>query len=78
MLLPWFKVAYYGATDLAEITKRFPKEKYPDLDVSQYKMTAKQLDIMRKAFSKGTLRYVISTFVFRQGRFCPAAQGCAA
>lgn len=67
MLLPWFKVAYYGATDITELRRRFPKEKYPNLDLTQYKMNQKQLDIMRNAFAKGTLRYVISTTVFRQG-----------
>ena len=35
--------------------------------MKQYKMTQKQLDIMRGAFSKGTLRYIIATTVFRQG-----------
>ena len=30
-------------------------------------MTQKQLEIMRAAFAKGTLRFVISTLVFRQG-----------
>lgn len=67
MLLPWFKVAYYGATEISDLRKRFPKEKYPNLDLNQYKMNQKQLDIMRNAFAKGTLRYVISTTVFRQG-----------
>ena len=67
MLLPWFKVAYYGATDMADMRLRFPKEKYPNLDLSQYKLTPKQLDITRNAFAKGTLRYVISTTVFKQG-----------
>lgn len=72
MLLPWFKVAYYGATDLADMRKKFPADKYPNLDLAQYKMGNKQLDIMRNAFAKGTLRYVISTTVFRQGEICPA------
>lgn len=66
-LLPWFKVAYYGGSDLTEVARHFKKEKYPDLDVQKYKMTQKQLDIMRAAFAKGTLRFVISTLVFRQG-----------
>ena len=66
-LLPWFVVAYYGNVDMNELRKRFPEKKYPDLDLSKYKMTTKQLDITRHAFAKGTLRYVISTFVFRQG-----------
>lgn len=68
MLLPWFKVAHYGATDLNEMkAKKFSNEKYANLDLSQYKLTQKQLDIMRAAFAKGTLRYVICTKVFRQG-----------
>ena len=65
--LPWFKVAYFGGSDLKEMEKHFPKEKYPNLDLSKYKMTQKQLDIMRAAFAKGTLKWVISTLVFRQG-----------
>lgn len=65
--LPWFKVASYGGSDLKEVARHFKKEKYPDLNLSQYKMTQKQLDIMRAAFAKGTLRFVISTLVFRQG-----------
>ena len=66
-LLPWFKVAYYGASEFSTMEKRFPKDKYPKLDLSTYKMTQKQLDIMRAAFAKGTLRFIISTTVFRQG-----------
>lgn len=67
MLLPWFKVAYYGVSDLVDLRKKFPPDKYPNLDLSRYKMGTKQLDIMRAAFAKGTLRYVISTTVFKQG-----------
>ena len=66
-MLPFFKVAYYGGSDLADVSKHFPKEKYPNLDINSYKMTQKQLDIMRAAFAKGTLKWVISTLVFRQG-----------
>jgi len=66
-MLPWFKVAYYGSSDLDDMAAKFPKEKYPNVDLKKYKMTAKQLDIMRAAFGKGTLRYVISTKVFKQG-----------
>jgi superfamily II DNA or RNA helicase len=66
-LLPWFRVAYYGSVDMSELRERFPPSKYPGLDLAQYKMNTKQLDIMRGAFAKGTLRYVISTKVFRQG-----------
>lgn len=69
LLLPWFKVAHYGATDLNEMkAKKFSNEKYANLDLSQYKLTQKQLDIMRAAFAKGTLRYVICTKVFKQGK----------
>jgi superfamily II DNA or RNA helicase len=66
MLLPWFKIAYYGGSDLKEVARHFAK-KYPDLDITKFKMTQKQLDIMRAAFAKGTLKFVISTLVFRQG-----------
>ena len=69
MLLP------YGATEISELRKKFPKEKYPNLDLNQYKMNQKQLDIMRNAFAKGTLRYVISTTVFRQGEILPSCVG---
>lgn len=68
IMLPWFKVAHYGATDLDELKKKkFSKDKYSNIDFSQYKMSQKQLDIMRAAFAKGTLRYVICTKVFKQG-----------
>jgi superfamily II DNA or RNA helicase len=67
MLMPWMVVAYYGSVDMAKLREMFPKSKYPDLDVSKYKVTTKQLDITRRAFAKGTLRGVISTYVFRQG-----------
>ena len=73
-LLPWFKVAYYGATDLNDLKRKFPKERYPNLNVEQYKMKQKDLDIMRGAFSKGTLRFIISTTVFRQGVNFPHLQ----
>ena len=62
-----FKVAYYGSTNMEDLEKKFPKERYPNLDLKQYKMTSKQLDIMRAAFAKGTLKRIISTTVFRQG-----------
>ena len=65
--LPWFKVASFGSVDVADLAKKFSKEKYPNFRPEDYKMTAKDLDIMRGAFSKGTLRFVISTTVFRQG-----------
>lgn len=66
-LLPWFVVLHYGATDLKEMGEKFPAEKYPNVDMKHYKLSQKQLDIGRRAFSKGTLRYVISTTVMRQG-----------
>lgn len=73
MMLPWFKVAYYGSADKEELVKKFPAERYPNLDLSKYKLNAKQLDIMRMAFGKGTLKWVISTKVFKQGKIlCPA------
>ena len=67
MLLPWFKVACYGGYDKEQLEKKFPKERYPNLDLSNYKLTAKQLDIMRAAFGKGTLRYLIATKTLKQG-----------
>ena len=67
MMLPWFVVAYYGNADMEELRKKFPKERYPSLDLSKYKMTSKQLEITRRALAKGTLRYVISTKVLKQG-----------
>lgn len=67
LLLPFFKVLYYGSTNMSEMEKHFPKEKYPNLDLSKYKSTAKQLEIGRAAFAKGTLKWVISTMVLKQG-----------
>lgn len=62
-----FKVAYYGSTNMEDLEKKFPKERYPNLDLGKYKMTNKELDIIRAAFAKGTMKRVISTTVFRQG-----------
>ena len=67
MLLPNFQVLFYGKTDMEDMQSRFPKEKYPNLDLSKYKMTQKQLDIGRAAFAKGTLKRVISTMILKQG-----------
>lgn len=67
MLMPWMVVAYSGNADMQKLREAFPYKKYPNLDVTKYKMTPKQLDITRKAFAKGTLRGVISTYVFKQG-----------
>ena len=61
-LLPWFKVAYYGATDMKDM-----QSKFPGMDLSQYKMSQKQLSIMLHAFAKGTLRYLLSTKILKQG-----------
>lgn len=71
MLMPWLVVAYYGNADMAELQKRFPRSKYPNLDLSRFKSNQKQLDITRRAFAKGTLRAVVSTYVFRQGTNFP-------
>lgn len=67
LLMPWLVVAYYGNADMDDLRKKFPKSKYPNLDLNKYKMSQKQLDITRNAFAKGTLKWVVSTFVFRQG-----------
>jgi len=67
MKLPWFKVANYGNVDVEDLRRKFPQDKFPNFEPNQYKMTSKTLDIMRGAFAKGTLRFIISTTVFRQG-----------
>ena len=67
MMLPWFVPAYYGDVDMDELKRKFPKEKYPNFDPEKYKMKQKDLDRVRGAFAKGTLRFVISTGVFREG-----------
>lgn len=74
MLLPWFTVLYYGVTDMADLRKKFPADKYPGLDLSQYKTTAKQVEIGRAAFAKGTLRFIISTKILKQGVNAPHLQ----
>lgn len=61
-MLPFFKVAHGGANDIAAL-----QGKLKDIPLDQYKLTAKQLDIMRMAYEKGTLRYVIATMTWRQG-----------
>lgn len=66
-LMPWLVVAYYGSADMAELRRKYPKTKYPQLDLDKVKMNQRQLDITRRAFAKGTLRWVVSTYVFRQG-----------
>ena len=67
VLMPWLVVAYYGSADMEDLRKKFPKAKYPNLDLDKVRMTTKQLDITRRAFAKGTLRWIVSTYVFRQG-----------
>lgn len=65
-MLPWFTVAYYGKSDL-----KYMQSKFPDMDLNKYKLKMKELNIIRNAFAKGSLRYVISTKVFKQGvNFC--------
>jgi superfamily II DNA or RNA helicase len=67
MLLPWMKVIYAEGQDFKGMDKKFPKEKYPNLDIESYKMKPKQLKIARAAFAKGTLKFVIATFTLKQG-----------
>lgn len=67
IMLPQFLVANYGSVDVDEIRKHFPVSKYPHLNPEKYKMSKNQLERMRNAFAKGTLKRIISTFVFRQG-----------
>lgn len=67
MLLPWMKVIYAEGQDFKDMDKKFPKEKYPNLDIESYKMKPKELKIARAAFAKGTLKYVIATFTLKQG-----------
>ena len=69
-LLPWFRVAYSGGIDVADMAKKFAVE-YPSLDVSQYKMSSKDVERMLGAFAKGTLRYLIATKVVKQGLNMP-------
>lgn len=68
LMLPDFVVAYYGNTDMTQLRKQFPPERYPGLDLDKYRTSKKDLDRMRAAFAKGTLKRVISTGVFRQGK----------
>lgn len=66
-LLPWFKVVHSGHEKQDDLRKKFPAEKFPNLDLTQYKLTSKQIDITRRAYEKGTLRYAICTKLWRQG-----------
>lgn len=67
LLLPWMKVIYAEGQDFKDMDKKFPKEKYPNLNIESYKMKPKQLKIARAAFAKGTLKFVIATFTLKQG-----------
>ena len=67
LLLPWFKVAFHGGGDPMDLAPRFPKTRFPDLDLKKYRMKPKDLDIMRMAYEKGTLKWVITTKTWRQG-----------
>ena len=53
--------------NLTELRRKFPKEKFPNLDLTEYKLSTKQLDMMRHAYENGTLRFVISTKTWKQG-----------
>lgn len=64
-LIPNFLVAHYGATNMDDL-KDDPK--FADINLKKYALKPKELDRIRGAFAKGTLRRVISTFVFRQGQ----------
>lgn len=63
-LIPNFLVAHYGASSMDELAD---DKKFSHIDLSKYMLKPKELDRIRGAFAKGTLRRVISTFVFRQG-----------
>ena len=67
LLLPWMKVVYAEGQDFKDMDKKFPKEKYPNLNIASYKMSPKELKIARAAFAKGTLKFVIGTFTLKQG-----------
>lgn len=66
-LMPWMVVAHYGNVDEATLRRHLKPDKFPNLDFSKYKMNTKDLERIRMAFGKGTLRGVISTYVFKQG-----------
>ena len=65
-LIPNFLVAHYGASSMDELAD---DKKFSHIDLSRYMLKPKELDRIRGAFAKGTLRRVISTFVFRQGQW---------
>jgi len=66
-LMPWMVVAHYGNVDEETLRRHLKPDKFPNLDFSKYKMNTKDLERIRMAFGKGTLRGVISTYVFKQG-----------
>lgn len=66
-LLPWMKLVYAEGQDFKGMDEKFPKDKYPNLDIEKLKMSPKQLRIARAAFAKGTLKFVIGTFTLKQG-----------
>ena len=67
MMLPWFMVAHAENLRSENLRAAFPEDKYPNLDIGQYKLSSGQLERMKAAFAKGTLRYVIATKSWKQG-----------
>lgn len=65
--LPNFLVAYYGATSKQAVKEAIEKAGVTNRRPQDYLMKPKQLDRIRGAFQKGTLKRVISTTTFRQG-----------
>ena len=61
------KLVYAEGQDFKGMDEKFPKDKYPNLDIEKLKMSPKQLRIARAAFAKGTLKFVIGTFTLKQG-----------
>lgn len=67
LMLPWFVVAHGENFNKEKLETAFPAEKYPSLNLEQYKLNTKQMERMQGAFAKGTLRYVIATKSWKQG-----------
>lgn len=67
LMLPWFVVAHGENFNKEKLEAAFPAEKYPSLNLEQYKLNTKQMERMQGAFAKGTLRYVIATKSWKQG-----------
>lgn len=65
-LLPYFLTAHAENFDPAEMSRKLFKT-LPGVDFSKYKSTAKQNDIRLAAFAKGTIKYLISTKIVKQG-----------